>query len=81
MFQNISEIGVKLLVIGFVLALLPASPFVGFEYLIVKIPYLSFVNWFLPISEMLVVFESWLSVVIVYYGILYLLNYAGLVKS
>lgn len=81
MFQNISEIGVKLLVIGFVLTLLPASPFVGFEYLIEKIPYLSFVNWFLPISEMLVIFESWLSVVIVYYGILYLLNYAGLVKS
>lgn len=77
----VSDIGVKILIISLVLSLLPMSPFVGFEYLIENIPYLNFVNWFLPISEMLAILESWLVVVAVYYGILYLVNYTGIVKS
>lgn len=81
MIQNVSEIGLKIALISVVLALLPSSPFVGFSTLISQIPYLSYLNWFLPISEMLVVMETWLAVVTVYYGILYLLNYVGLVKS
>lgn len=79
--STFSDIAVKILLISFVLALLPMSPFVGFSYLVENIPYLSFVNWLLPISEILVILESWLVVVAVYYGILYILNYTGLVKS
>lgn len=79
--STVSDIGVKILIITLVLSLLPMSPFVGFEYLIENIPYLNFVNWFLPISEMLAILESWLVVVAVYYGILYLVNYTGIVKS
>ena len=52
--STFSDIGVKLLLISFVLALLPASPFSGFAYLVEQLPYLSFVNWFVPISEMLI---------------------------
>lgn len=81
MLSKVSDLAIKIVVISIVLALLPMSPFVGFEYLLDEIPYLNFVNWFLPISEMLVILESWLVVVVVYYGILYLLNYTGLVKS
>lgn len=79
--STFSDIGVKVLVISLVLSLLPVSPFVGFEYLLENIPFLSFVNWFLPIQEMVAILESWLLVVAVYYGILYLVNYAGIVKS
>lgn len=79
--STFSDIGVKLLLISFVLALLPASPFTGFAYLVEQLPYLSFVNWFVPISEMLAVLEAWLAVVVIYYGMLYILNYTGLVKS
>lgn len=79
--STFSDIAVKILLISFVLALLPQSPFVGFSYLVSEIPFLSFVNWIIPISEILVIFESWLVVVAVYYGILYILNYVGLVKS
>lgn len=79
--STFSDIAVKILLISFVLALLPQSPFVGFSYLVSEIPFLSFVNWILPIQEMLVILESWLVVVLVYYGILYILNYTGLVKS
>lgn len=79
--NTFSDIAVKVVIISLVLSLLPMSPFVGFEYLMENIPFLSFVNWFLPISEMIVITESWLIVVAVYYGILYLVNYAGIVKS
>lgn len=77
----VSDLGVKVIIISIILALLPQSPFVGFSSLVNQIPYLSFVNWFLPISEMLAILESWLVVVSVYYGILYLINYTGLAKS
>lgn len=81
MAQAVSDLGLKIVVLAFVLSLLPASPFVGFNYLIAELPYLNWLNWFLPISQMLVILESWLAVVAVYYGILYLLNYVGVIKS
>lgn len=79
--QLINDFAVKLLILSFVLALLPESPFIGFNALITQVPYLSWLNWFLPISEMLVLFESLLVVVAIFYGILYLLNYVGVLKS
>ncbi len=81
MLNSVSEIGIKLLLITFVLALLPASPFTGFAYLVEQIPFLNWVNWILPVSEILVITETWLVVVTTYYGILYILNYTGLIKS
>lgn len=80
-FSAVSDLGVKVIIISLILTILPVSPFVGFNTLVSNIPYLSFVNWFLPIPEMLTILESWLVVVSVYYGILYLINYTGIVKS
>lgn len=79
--KSLGEFGVKVLLLSVVLAMLPSSPFVGFNNLVAGLPYLSYLNWFIPISEMMVVFESWLAVVAIYYGILYLLNYVGVIKS
>ena len=79
--QNVSDFGVKVLILTIVLTLLPASPLSGFSYLVQNIPFLSFVNWFLPISEMIVILESWLLVVGIYYSIIFLVNYAGIVKQ
>lgn len=81
MAQTVSEFATKVLLLSLVLSLLPVSPFVGFSSLVGSIPYLSWLNWFLPISEMLVLFESLLAAVVVYYGILYILNYVGVIKS
>lgn len=81
MLNSVSEIGIKLLLITFVLALLPQSPFTGFAYLVQQIPFLNWVNWLLPVSEILAITETWLVVVTAYYGILYILNYTGLIKS
>lgn len=81
MLQSVSDFSTKVLLLSVVLALLPESPFVGFSSLVSNIPFLAWVNWFLPISEMLVIFESLLVAVAIYYGILYLLNYVGVLKS
>lgn len=78
---NISEFGVKVLLLTLVVSLLPSSPFNNFSYLVSNLPYLSYLNWFLPISETLVVFEAWLVVVSIYYSILFILNYVGIIKS
>ena len=79
--QLINDFAVKVLILSFVLALLPSSPFVGFSNLVQQVPFISWLNWFLPISEMIVLFESLLVVIGVFYGILYLLNYVGVLKS
>lgn len=78
---NVSEFGIKVLLLGLVVSILPSSPFNNFAYLVSNLPYLSYLNWFLPISEILVVFEAWLVVVAAYYGILFILNYVGILKS
>ena len=79
--STFSDIAVKVSLLAFVIALLPSSPFVGFTTLVKSVPYLAWLNWFLPISEMLVLFEALLAAVVVYYGILYVMNYVGLLKS
>lgn len=79
--MQVSDFAVKVAILAVVVTLLPASPFVGFTYLVNALPYLSFLNWFVPIPEMIVIMESWLAVVAVYYTILFALNYVGILKS
>lgn len=79
--MQVTEFAVKVFILTAVVSLLPASPFVGFSSLVAQIPYLSFLNWFVPIPEMIVIMESWLAIVSVFYTILFALNYVGVLKS
>lgn len=79
--STFTDLGVKIVLLSVVLAMLPMSPFAGFSSLMSSIPFLSYANFFFPISEMLAVIETWLAVVVTYYGILYIVNYVGIVKS
>lgn len=79
--STVSEFGVKVLLLSVVLTLLPSSPFQGFVYLTNNLPFLSYLNWFLPISEIIVIIEGWLVVVASYYTILFILNYVGILKT
>lgn len=81
MTQTASEFAIKVVILSVVVSLLPASPFVGFSTLINQVPFISYLNWFLPIPEMITIMESWLAVVAVYYTILFGLNYVGILKS
>ena len=79
--MQVTEFAVKVFILTAVVSLLPASPFVGFSSLVTQIPYLSFLNWFVPIPEMIVIMESWLAIVATFYTILFALNYVGVLKS
>lgn len=75
------ELTIKFAVLVLVLSLLPASPFTRFISYFENIPFLSVLNWFVPVSDILVVIEIWLVVVAVFYGIMWVLNFVGLLKN
>lgn len=50
-----------------VMAFLPYSPFTVVINSIGEIPYLSYFNWFFPVSECVAVLEAWIAVVAIYY--------------
>lgn len=75
------ELTIKFAVLVLVLSLLPVSPFTRFISYFENIPYLAALNWFLPVSDILVVLEIWLVVVATFYGIMWVLNFVGLLKN
>lgn len=79
--MQVSDFGVKVLLLFTVISLLPTSPFTGFNYLVSQIPFLSYLNWFVPIPQIIVILEGWLAIVAIYYGILFALNYVGILKQ
>lgn len=79
--MQVTEFAVKVIILMAVVSLLPSSPFVGFSTLVSQLPYLSYLNWFVPIPEIIVIMESWLVIVAVFYTILFALNYVGILKS
>ena len=81
MTQTVSEFAIKVIILSVVLSLLPSSPFVGFSNLVNNVPYLAYLNWFIPIPQIIVILEAWLSIVAIYYTILFGLNYVGIIKS
>lgn len=46
--------------LDWVLKLLPTSPFTSFINACSDMPYLGWFNWFVPVSQMIAVGESWL---------------------
>lgn len=49
------------------LNLLPTSPFQVFILKLADIPALGYLNYFIPVGEMIVVTEAWLAAIIVFY--------------
>lgn len=50
-----------------VIDFLPGSPFTAFIASMERLPYLSILNWFFPVSEVIAVLELWLTAVALYY--------------
>lgn len=75
------ELAIKYVVVCLVLSLLPVSPFQRFASWFSEVPFLSALNWFIPVSDMLLVLEIWLPVIAVFYGIMWVLNFVGLLKN
>lgn len=62
-----------------VLSFLPTSPFRVIVNTIGSIPYLSYLNWFFPITECLALLEGWLVAVAVFYLYRMILSYIHLI--
>lgn len=52
---------------GVLMEVLPLSPFRQFLDDFSDIPFLGYLNWFVPVRGMLIVFSAWLTAVTVYY--------------
>lgn len=50
-----------------VLGLLPLSPFTQYIEKLKDIPFLGYLNWFIPIKELLIIGASWLGVIGLFY--------------
>lgn len=60
----------KALLDGFLdalLSLFPTSPFVDFIADLSQLPFLGYLNWFVPVGEMLVVGVAWITAIGLYY--------------
>lgn len=77
-FNSIIDMFVEL--IDWVLNLLPKSPFTSVIDAISDIPYLSTLNWFIPISTFVALGQIWLTAVGIYYLYSILLRWIKAIK-
>lgn len=47
--------------------ILPLSPFRGFIQSIGELPFLGWLNWFIPVQDLVTIFAAWLGAVAVFY--------------
>lgn len=52
---------------GVLMEVLPVSPFRQFLDSFADIPFLGYLNWFVPVRDILIVFSAWLGAVSLYY--------------
>lgn len=46
---------------------LPTSPFQPYIQAISDLPYLSYLNWFVPVGAFITILETWLSAILIFY--------------
>lgn len=74
MFDTIVKIILTLAVAGILIAILPVSPFVSVIDSLEAIPYLSYVNWFIPVGRIITTLTAWAAAIGVYYAIAWILR-------
>lgn len=58
-----------------VIKLLPLSPFSSFIDSMEELPYLSYLNWFIPVGSFITIGTAWLGVITTYYMLSILLRW------
>lgn len=76
---GVTDWGFKLLILSVVLVLLPESPFSMINQYINQVPYLQYLNWFIPFNQLVGVMEFWLAAVTIYYGYMMALRYTHVI--
>lgn len=73
MLEQMSEL--KEAFLDFVLKLLPFSPFEGVIDQLESLPYLEYLNWFIPVGTFLTIGSLWLTAITTYYMLSILLRW------
>lgn len=66
-------------IMAVIISVLPESPLSLYIDQITNIPWLSVLNWFVPVPEMIVIFESWLTAYVVYIAYKSLMKYLKII--
>lgn len=66
---------------GQIMFFLPNSPFSDFINKLGSLPYLGYLNWFIPIGIFLDIFVSWLSAITVFYLVQAVLRWLKIVGN
>lgn len=77
--SSVIRMGVILVVISFVLALLPESPFVAYMHALDDTTWLKYFNWFFPVSECIATLQAWLGAITVFYSVQVLARLANII--
>lgn len=59
-----------------ILNLLPRSPFTGLISYLQNVPYLGYINWFIPMSTLVSITKTWLAAITTFYLISVVLRWA-----
>ena len=59
------------------IALLPGDPFRPFLEQFAAIPYLGYLNWFIPVGACIKVGAAWLAAIVVFYAVQFLIKQIG----
>ncbi len=62
-------------VLAFALSFLPDSPFQGFLDGLEKVPYLAYLNWFIPIGDFLKILGVWCAAIGIFYIVSVILRF------
>lgn len=61
------------------LEILPTSPFQAFISKLTDVPVLGYLNYFVPIGEMIAITEAWLTAIIIFYAYQLVLRWIKLI--
>lgn len=59
--------------------LLPNTPFLSYLQEFAQLPYLSYLNWFIPVGRCAAAMAVWWTAVVTYYGISWILRQIGII--
>ena len=62
-------------------AILPKSPFTSVIEKIENLPYLSYVNWFVPVKDMIKIMSVWVAAIAIYYLAMVVLRWIKVIQG
>ena len=65
---------------GLLYSLLPTSPFVSFFNSMQQSPFLGYLNYFLPVAEAIVILQTWLVAIAVYYAYQMIMRFINMIE-